>query len=469
MEKLYYKTIAELAPLLKEKKISPVELTTQVLTRIQQHDSTLKSYITVLYDEALSHALQAENEILRGNYLGPLHGIPFAFKDLFYTKGVRTTSGSLLHSNFVPDYNATVVDKLLNQGIILTGKLNMHEFAFGSTNENPHYGNTKNPWNTEHITAGSSGGGGGAVAAGLCIATLGSDTGGSIRDPASFCGVVGLKPTYGRVSKYGVTPLAWSLDHVGPITRSVTDASILLEAISGFDKKDPSSVKKPKKAYTSMLTGDITGLKIGIPKNYFFDDIDQEVESEIRTALIKLESLGAELFEVEIPHLELSLYAQFVTVGAEAAAYHQVNLNDHYELYGEDVRKLLVTGELFSAIQYVQAQQARRTIYDSFKKIFKKADVIIGPTAPFTASKSSQYEVVINGKKRNVVKELIKLAAPCNLTGLPSISIPVSLASNGLPIGMQIMGKAFEEETLLNVAFSYEQVSLMKDKYPLLK
>jgi aspartyl-tRNA(Asn)/glutamyl-tRNA(Gln) amidotransferase subunit A len=462
----HYKTISELAPLIEKKELSPVELTRQVLTRIKEFDSKLNSYITVLYEEADKQAKQAEKNILEGNYLGPLHGIPFALKDLFYTKGIRTTSGSSFQSDFIPDYNASVVDKLLAQGIILTGKLNMHEFAFGSTNENPHYGNTANPWNTNNMTAGSSGGGGAAVAAGLCCASLGSDTGGSIRDPASFCGIVGLKPTYGRVSKYGVTPLAWSLDHVGPLTRSVQDAALILEVIAGFDKKDPSTVKEPVKSYQSTLMGDVRGLKIGIPKNVFFEDIDPEVNTEIENAIKRLQSEGAELTEVIIPHLDSALFAQFVTVASEAAAYHQGTLKQHYYDYGQDVRQQLVVGELFTAVQYVEAQQIRRTIYESFRKTFQSVDVLITPTAPFTAPKIGQNEVVINGKIKNITEELVRLTAPCNITGLPAISVPVALSSEGLPIGIQIIGRAFEEETLLNVAYSCEKHSIMKGHTP---
>ncbi|MGB9803287.1 amidase [Desulfofundulus sp.] len=467
MTELYYKTISELAPMIKSKELSPVELTASVLARIESIDPKLNTYITVLGDMAMASAKQAEADIMAGGYKGPLHGIPMALKDLFYTRGIQTTGGSALLRTFIPDYNATVVNKLLDAGVILTGKLNMHEYAFGATNENPHFGDAHNPWNTEHITGGSSGGSGAAVSAGLCVASLGTDTGGSIRTPSALCGVVGLKPTFGRVSKYGVIPLAWSLDHVGPMARGVEDVAIILEVIAGYDPKDPTTKNKPVETYRSQLGSGVKGLKIGVPSNYYFDDVDPEVESRVRAAVKTLESLGAEIIDVFIPELSLSVFAEMVTITAEAAAYHHETLVGNPAGYGDDVRLLLQGGELITAVQYVKAQRARRVIQEGFWRVFTQVDVLVAPTVPITAPRIGQRYVNVNGKTKDVVMQFMVWAAPCNLTGIPSISVPVGLSSDGLPVGMQIIGKPFAEGTILKVAAAYEQESSLQDIRPI--
>ncbi|WP_018085031.1 amidase [Desulfurispora thermophila] len=457
MTALYYKTIAELAPLLEKKELSPVELLQSIFSRIDDLDSKLNSYITLLRDEALESAKKAETEIMAGHYKGQLHGIPIGLKDLFYTKGIRTTAGSAILKDFVPQYNATVVERLLGAGVVLTGKLNMHEYAFGATNENSHFGDAHNPWNFDHITGGSSGGSAAAVAAGLSVASLGSDTGGSIRTPSALCGVVGLKPTFGRVSKYGVVPLAWSLDHIGPIARGVEDIAIILEEIAGYDPKDPTTKNKPVESYRSELFKGIDGLKIGVPMNYYFDDTHPEVETMVRTAIQALQSLGGEIVEVTIPELALSMFAEIVTISSEASAYHHETLVTNAVAYGDDVRLLLEGGELFSAVQYVKAQQARRVIQEGFKRTFQQVDVLIAPTVPIMAPRIGERQVEVNGKFKDPVMEFVRLAAPCNLTGLPSVSVPVGLSSSRLPVAMQIIGKPFDESTILRVAAAYEK------------
>lgn len=467
MTELYYQTISRLAPMLERKELSPVELADSVLSRIESIDPKLNAYITVLGDAAMASAKQAEADIMAGGYKGPLHGIPMALKDLYYTKGIQTTGGSDILRNFVPDYNATVVNKLLDAGAIITGKLNMHEYAFGATNENPHFGDAHNPWNTEHITGGSSGGSGAAVSAGLCAASLGTDTGGSIRTPSALCGVVGLKPTFGRVSKYGVIPLAWSLDHVGPLTRGVEDAAIILEVIAGYDPNDPTTKDKPVEAYRSQLGSGVKGLKIGVPTNYYFDDVDPEVEARVRAAIKTFEDLGGEVIDVSIPELALAMFAEMVTISTEASAYHHETLAANPAGYGDDVRLLLQGGELITAVQYVKAQQARRVIQEGFGRAFAQVDVLVAPTVPITAPRIGQKQVNVNGKMKDVVMQFMGWAAPCNLAGLPSVSVPVGLSTDGLPVAIQVIGKPFAEGTILKVAAAYEQQSSFKDIRPI--
>lgn len=467
MTELHEYTITEVGERLKRKDLSPVELVKHILLRIDAIDGKINSFITVMKETAIESAKRAERELFQGNIRGPLHGVPIALKDLLYTKGVRTTAGSKLLESFVPSYNATVVDKLQKAGAILIGKLNMHEFAFGKTNENPHYGNVRNPWDVTRIAGGSSGGNGAAVAAGLCFAAIGSDTGGSIRTPAAFCGIVGLKPTFGRVSKYGVIPLSWSLDHLGPMTRSVEDAAIILEIISGFDKNDPTTVKKEAPNYSSSIYEGIEGLRIGVPINYFFDEIDSEVKQSVTDAMHNFEKMGAKLVEVEIPELEHALYSLLLTIRSEATAYHQDTLIEQPHVYGKDVLSSLLVGQLITAAQYIKVQQAKRTIQEGFAREFNKVDVIAAPTVTMTAPKIGESIKRMNGVEKLISSELVRMAAPANLTGIPSISIPIALSSSNLPIAMQIMGKPFDERTIIRVAAAYEQKYRLTNRVPL--
>lgn len=467
MKELHDYTIVEVGERLNRKELSPVELVKHLLSRIELIDEKINSYITVMQESAIESAKQAEMELFQGNIRGPLHGIPIALKDLLYTEGVRTTAGSKLLEDFIPSYNATVVEKLQKAGAIIVGKLNMHEFAFGKTNENPHYGNVRNPWDVTRTTGGSSGGNGAAVAAGLCFAAIGSDTGGSIRTPAAFCGIVGLKPTFGRVSKYGSIPLSWSLDHLGPMTRSVEDAAIILETISGFDLKDPTTVKKEIPHYSSSFDKGVEGLKIGVPTNYFFDDVDDEVKRSVMNAIYHLEKMGATLVEVDIPELEHALYSILITIRSEAITYHQETLTKQPQIYGKDVLASLLVGQLITASQYIKMQQVRRIIQEGFAREFNKADVMIAPTLTMTAPKIGESHKQVNGVEKPVSAELIRMAAPANLTGIPSLSIPVGLSSANLPIAMQIMGKPFDEGTIIRVAAAYEQEHRLTKRVPL--
>lgn len=460
--------IEELAPMLENKEISPVEVTNAVFNQIDEMDDKINSYISVTKDQAIMGAKVAEQEILSGNYRGKLHGVPMAIKDNIYFKGSKTTMGSKIHQNFIPEYDATVVEKLRDQGVIFTGKLNLHEYAWGATTNNPHYGACRNPWDLDRIPGGSSGGSGAAVAAHLTIASLGTDTGGSIRIPSSFCGIIGLKPTHGLVSKHGSFPLAWSLDHIGPMTKTVKDNAYVLEAIAGFDSKDPSSINSDRKTYSSMLGNGIKGLRIGVNEEYFFKDVDENVEKAVRQALLDLEKAGATLVEVDIPSMVYSEFAELVTIMSEPSAIHHDNLISRPEDFGEDVRLPLKVGELFSAVDYLQAQQVRWQLNIEFQKVFQDVDVVITPTLPFLPPKIGQLTVNINNKKDVYYPtDIIRFTGPFNLTGLPAASIPCGYA-NGLPIGMQIVGPAFREDIILNTAYFYEQTHMpLKEELPI--
>lgn len=458
-------TIEQLAPLIKSKEVSPVEVTKSVLRAVEEKNPLINAYIDVFEEEALTMAKAQEAEIMAGNYQGALHGIPLALKDIFYMKDKRTTIGSKIHGDFHAGYDAAVIEKLKSAGVIFTGTLNMHEYASGNTTDNAHYGTCRNPWDPERIPGGSSGGSAAAVAANMTIASLGTDTGGSIRGPASACGIVGLKPTYGRVSKYGCFPLAWTLDHIGPMTKTVTDAAILLQAIAGYDERDLTSIKHSEEAYLSDLTGDISGLTIGINEEYFFDDVDPAVEKLVRDTIEKLTTLGANVQTVKIPSLEHTIWAQRMTISAESAAVHHENLVKQPENFGEPVRKGFDFGHMISAVDYLHAQQLRLKMKEEFAALFNKVDVLISPTHPFTATKIGEDTKVLNGKEINVYDNVSRFSRPGNLVGLPSISLPCGL-HKGLPVGIQIMGAAFAEKLVLNVAKAIENLNLLSDAKP---
>lgn len=462
---LALKSIEELAPLIRDKKISPVDVTESVLKRVEKYDSKVNSYIKVNAEQAVISAKQAEAQIMRGEYRGPLHGIPMALKDIFYFKGETATIGSKIHKDFVPDYDSTIVSKLKEAGATFTGTLNMHEYAFGVTNYNPHYGSCRNPWNLDAISGGSSGGSGAAIAADLTIATMGTDTGGSIRIPAALCGIVGLKPTHGRISKYGVFPLSWSLDHAGPMTKTVKDAAIMLENLAGYDPNDPTSVNVPVVRYTDYLTGNIKGLVIGINEDFYFHNIDPEVQRTVRQAIETLKVLGAEVKSVKIPNIEHSKYAHIMTYFGDSGAIHRDNFKKMPKQFGDDVRFSLALGENPSAVDYVQAQQMRRKIIQGFAEAFQSVDVLISPATALTASKVGQETTMLNGKKEVVFEQLLRLTSPSNITGLPSITVNCGFV-DGLPVGMQITGKAFREETILNAAYAFERASSLGNRKP---
>jgi len=456
-EVLISRPIHQLAPLLQKKEISPVELFNEAIERIHQLQPKLNSFITVTEEEGRKAATEAESEIRKGQYRGPLHGIPISIKDLFATRGVRTTAGSKVLAQWVPDYDATAVARLHQAGMVLVGKTHMHEFAYGVTSDNPHYGPARNPWDPTRVPGGSSGGSAAAVASSQCTASLGSDSGGSIRTPAAVCGVVGLKPTYGRVSRYGAIPLAWSLDHVGPLTKSVEDAAIMLSAIAGPDPKDPSASSRPLPDYRQEMRGEIRGLRLGVPRQYFFENVDPEIQKLVSAAVHQLESMRATLVDVDIPDLEnCSAMEAHITL-AEASSYHEPYLNKQADDYGPGVRTNLEAGRYLLATDYVKSQRARTLLQRNFNQAFKHADVIVSPTLPALPPLVGEVWVQSGNLREHVIDAFLRFNIPFDLTGFPAISIPCGLGSTGLPIGLQIAGKAFDETTVLRVANAYEQ------------
>ena len=452
-----YQSAGQLSKLIKLGQISPVEIIEAHLERIELTEPVLNSFITLTAEQAINAAHKAESEITSGNYKGPLHGIPVGLKDLFNTGGIKTTSGSRIFDNFIPDRDCTVAARFNNAGAILLGKLNMHQFAYGPTGENPDYGHMHNPWNPDHYAGGSSGGSGSATAAGQCTVTMGSDTGGSVRIPASLCGIVGLKPTYGLLSRHGLTPLAWSMDHPGPMVRTVEDAAIVLNAISGADHNDKTTYDHPESNYTTALIENINGLKIGVVKEFFDDLIHPEVDHTVREALKKLEELGAQLIEISFPMYSESQAISSTILMSEAAAYHrELVLNQGDQLY-EPVRLRLQSGLLISAADYIRAQQARTMFNQEASKLLQDVDLLVGPTEPVPAPPLLSPDVTIQGKTIGITPALTQYTRPYNITGFPAISIPCGFSEDGLPIGLQLAGKPFDEITLLRAAYTYEQ------------
>lgn len=458
-------SIGELAPLIESKSVSPVEVIESVMDQIKLKNNKLNAYTEIFEEEARSIAKQAEKDILSGGYIGPLHGIPIATKANLYIKDKKINIGSKIHKDFIPNYNATVIHKLREEGSILTGILNMHEFAYGFTTDNPYYGTCRNPWDLDKIPGGSSGGSASAVSADMTIASLGSETGGSLRAPASFCGIVSIKPTYGRVSKYGCFPMAWTLDHVGPMTKTVEDSAILLQAMAGYDEKDPSTATVPVDDYRSCLNKDISGTVIGINEEYLFSNVDQEVEALVWSAIKQLEQMGAKVELINFSTLDNALFAMMMTMASEATTIHHENLIKRPQDFGIEVRTELQFGETISAVDYLQAQQLRRQIIQEFNDIFKKVDVIVGPTLPFTASPVKSDFATLNGEKVKLAEHVSRFIRPTTLAGIPAMTVPCGL-SKGLPVGMQILSGPFQEGKIFKIASAVESLNLMKGKKP---
>jgi len=468
-------TIHEAHRLLKEKKISSVELTRQYLERIGKVEPKVKAFVTVTEEAALEQARKADAAIAEGK-AGPLTGIPVAIKDVMCTRGVRTTCSSKMLENFVPPYNAAVVEKLNNAGAVMVGKANMDEFAMGSSTENSAFFTTHNPWDLERVPGGSSGGSAVAVAAQEAVCALGSDTGGSIRQPAGFCSVVGMKPTYGRVSRYGLIAFASSLDQIGPLTQDVTDCALLMNVISGHDKRDSTSVPEPVPDYTKSLKTDIKGMRLGIPKEYYVEGMQPGVAEVMKTAIKQLEALGARLEEVSLPHTPYALAVYYIIAPSEASAnlarYDGVKYGYSYKGdtmwesmektrgngFGPEVKRRIMLGTYalsagFYDAWYIKAQKVRALIRHEFDEVFKKYDALVTPTSPTVPFK-------IGEKKDDPLAMYLSdvCTLPINIAGVPRISIPTGFV-DGLPVGMQIIGKNFGEETILKVAYAYEQAT----------
>ncbi len=451
-----YTTITEASKLISTRQLSPVELTRLCLERIEKLDPQINSFITLLPELAMQQARQAEAEILRGESRGPLHGIPIALKDLYETASIRTTAGSKVLADYVPLADAAAVQKLSAAGAVLLGKLNMHEIALGVTNENPHYGDCHNPWALERMTGGSSGGSAAALAAGLCLGSLGSDTGGSIRIPASLCGVVGLKPTRGRVSLGGVIPLSWNLDHAGPLARCVRDVALLLQAVAGYDPDDPASENIPVEDYVSGLDEGVRGWRVALANGEYFQEADSAVLAAVRQAAQVFEELGARVEPVQLPDLRAAAQANGLMVTSDAAAYHRQRMTERPEDFGADVRKRLETGAAYTSTEYILARRTQALTRRQLERFFESYDLILMPATPMPAPRLGAESAVERAR------QLTRFTAPFNLTGLPAISVPAGFIQEGtdtLPIGLQIIARPWAEARLLRAAYAYEQAA----------
>ncbi len=458
-------SITQVSALIASGEVSSVAVTESALAAIAAHDDGLKAFIDVYRESALVESRAADAEIASGNYRGPLHGVPTAVKDNIYIGGKRTTMGSKIHSNFVPARDAGVTTRLSAAGAIVVGKTNMHEYALGGTTDNPHWGTCRNPWDTTKTPGGSSGGSAVALATGMAAAALGSDTSGSIRIPAAICGVVGLKPTYGRVSRYGVFPEAWTLDHVGPMTRTVRDAALVLDAISGHDPRDPGSLGLPRTTTADALRDTCEGMVIGVEEDFYFTDIDDAVAQLVRAGIEALRRLGATVRTVSIPGLAHTEYALTVIDTSETSTVHHANLRDRPQDYGNDVRLLLECGELPSAVDYLEAQQVRQSLRGEVRRAFADVDVLIGPTLGSRTPTIGEDTALVNGAPVNAIESMIRLVGPASLLGLPCLSIPCGMV-DGLPVGMQIVGPALGEQAVLNLGHAFEQTEPLRGLRP---
>ncbi len=454
-----YRSLSDLAPELEAGAISPLDLTQATLDRIAEHNPTLGAFITVMADSALAEARDAERQIAEGRYLGPLHGVPLAAKDLFATAGVRTTFGSPLFADWVPDHDAAAVERLRAAGAVIIGKTNLHELAYGGTSANPHFGAVGNAYDPACHPGGSSGGSATAVAGGLAFGALGSDTGASIRQPAACCGIVGLKPTFGLVSKFGALPLCWSMDHVGPMTRTVADAAAMLQVLAGYDERDESSVERPIPDYSEGLERNAEGVRIALVKDFFFSDCDAEIATAIEAAAAVFEDLGARVEETTIPEVEISYAAGTIIMGSEGAAMHAADLRARPELLGDEVRGLLTIGSLYPASDYVQAQRFRTTFSTAVEDLFGRWDALIMPTTPVPTLPLDEAPPEHGPLRyRNTV--------PFDVSGHPALSLPCGFTARGLPIGLQIVGRAFGEAELLAIAAAYERATDWHQRHP---
>jgi aspartyl-tRNA(Asn)/glutamyl-tRNA(Gln) amidotransferase subunit A len=450
-------TIAQAAPKLERGLLSPVDLVEATLQRIGVVDKQLNAYITVCDQQARGAAQAVERLIRSGYYLGPLTGIPIALKDNIYTRGIRTTAGAKILADFVPDEDATVTARLRRAGAIIVGKTNMHEFAWGGTTDNPHYGTCRNPWNPERFPAGSSGGSGAAVAARTCLGALGTDTGGSIRLPSAVNGIVGIRPTIGRVSNYNVVPLAWTMDTVSPMTRTVEDCLTVFEVIAGYDPLDQHSAQVPLSDYRVEMGRGMRGLRVGLIRDYSLTHVQRAVGDAVRDALETMQRLGAQIEEIPMPSIHGNISAQLTIESCEPSTYHQEWLRTRPQDYGEDVRTLLEMGEMYLATHYLQAQRYRSVLRKEFLAGFTRVDVFVTPTLPFTATPCGATEVVIeNDQKENMLSAIMQFTGVPSLAGLPALSLPVGFDPDGMPVGMQIIGRPFDEGMLFRIGHAYQ-------------
>lgn len=452
-------SLTEASHLIRDKKVSPVELTQSCLNRIERLNPSLNAFITVTAESALARAHEAETEIQRGHWRGPLHGIPLALKDLFDTAGVHTTAASELFKDRVPTQDGEIVRRLKDAGAVLLGKLNMHEFAYGGSTVISYYGPVHNPWSLDHEAGGSSSGSAVALAAGLCYGSVGSDTGGSIRQPSAYCGTVGLKPTYGRVSTRGVIPLSWLYDHVGPMTRSVADAAAMLQVLAGYDPDDANSADQPVPDYTAALTQS-GRLRVGVPRAYFYEGLHPEIESAMNAALKVIGKLAASVRDIEMPASN-----DTTILRAEAYAYHAENVKKNPELYQPETLRRIRAGEDVTTATYIQAQRQVDQYRHNIRKVFETVDLLVTPTTPVLPFTISELLADMENLR---TKEILTLrnTRPFNILGLPSISVPCGFTKSGLPIGLQISGAPWAEANVLRMANAFEQQTEWHKKRP---
>ena len=465
---IIFKSAAELAPLLKARKLSPVELVRACLDRIEAVNPKVNAFITVTGDQALEQARKAEREIVAGHYFGPLHGVPYAAKDLIATKGVRTTNGSKVTSNWVPDHESTVTARLNQAGAILIGKLNLLEFAMGS-GQRGLIAPARNPWNLEYSPSGSSSGSGAAIAAGMVPLALGSDTGGSIRNPAKSCGIVGLKPTYGRVSRFGVTTLSWTLDHVGPMARTVADVARMLQVISGPDPRDRTASAFPVPDYAKPLTGNVKGVRIGVPGEYFFEHVHAETEAALRRALSLLKDLGAVLVEFKVRNAALCSTASSIILNSEAAAYHEKRLKQSGDLLDPLVRERLEVATFHSAVDYIKALRIRTVLMEEMRRVFETCDVLMLP-AGNAAPKLDGEIAGTDAPSEPPLPPRPDSYNIANMTGIPAIVLPCGFTTGppALPLGIQFCARPFDEATLFRVSHVYQAATDWHRRTPVL-
>jgi aspartyl-tRNA(Asn)/glutamyl-tRNA(Gln) amidotransferase subunit A len=466
-EEIVYRSARELSELIGSGELSPVEVVAAFLARIEALDAKLNAFITVTADQALSRARQAEIELRKGRRRGPLHGVPYAPKDLFATRGIRTTNGSRLTADWVPDFESTATERLNRAGAVLIGKLNLNEFAIGSEALSL-IGPARNPWHPEYSAEGSSGGSGAAVAAALTPLSIGTETGGSIRKPAAVNGIVGMKPTYGRISRFGASAVSWTLDHVGPMTRTVADAALMLQVLAGPDPLDASSSPEPVPDYAQALSGDIRGLRLGIPERFFYEDLGADVEEAVRAAISTLVDMGARPVEVTIPHAPLSVSAGWVVSMAEAASYHETRLRTAPGLFEPLVRERLRAASAFTATEYLKSQRIRTILKEETRKAFEQCDVMVMPTTTRIGKKRERPEDARSDVVPDAGEELtfailsaVKTTIIGTMTGIPAITVPCGFSRGRpeLPIGVQFYAKPFDELNVLRVAHAYESAT----------
>ncbi len=450
-------SITKVSKCIQNGEISPVELVEDLLNHLDQVDPILNSFITVNREEAIKEAIEMENEIKRGNYKGPLHGIPIGVKDNIHTKGMKTTSGSKIYKDYIPEKDAFVIERLKEAGAIIIGKHNTHEVALGTTGDRSYFGAVRNPYNTTRMAGGSSSGSAAAVAACLSYGAIGTDAGGSIRLPASFCGIVGMKPTYGTVSKHGMHPISPVQDHVGPMTRKIHDNALMLNAISGFDSEDPDTIYRKPEDFTRLIGKDIKGTSIGIPNNFFYEDLNEEISKVIKETITIFEALGARITRVTLPNMEKFSVAQRVILSSDAYAVNRVGLERYPDLWDDEVKERLLAGRYIRGFEYADALQTRKLAKKEFNDVFEKVDVILTPTTSILPPLINERFIGNDQNAINIRQIISKQTSPTNLNGFPSLALPCGFSREGLPIGIQFIGREWEEAKLYQFGYALEQ------------